>query len=109
MLYFLTGAHQPYNRKTATIDRVIPNRNFNVWGDSYGWGAWQAGIRYAYLDLQNKGVNGATLHDIVLGLNWFLNPNMKVQGNFAVDHREPTPDGSSGWTYIFGTRVALDF
>jgi phosphate-selective porin OprO/OprP len=109
MLYFLTGAHQPYNRKTATIDRVIPNRNFNVWGDSYGWGAWQAGIRYAYLDLQNKGVNGATLHDIVLGLNWFLNPNMKVQWNFAVDHREPTPDGSSGWTYIFGTRVALDF
>src|SRR5207247_11031926 len=67
------------------------------------------GIRYGFLDLQDKGVNGATLHDIVLGLNWFLNPNTKVQWNLAIDHRESTPAGSSGWTYIFGTRLALDF
>ena len=49
------------------------------------------------------------LNDIVLGLNWFLNPNAKVQWNFALDHRDSTPAGSSGWTYIFGTRLALDF
>jgi len=45
----------------------------------------------------------------VLGLNWFLNPNMKVQWNMAIDHREAVPSGSDGWTYIFGARVALDF
>jgi phosphate-selective porin OprO/OprP len=109
LLYFLTGEYQPYDLKAATFGRVVPLRNFNLWDGPGGWGAWQVGIRYGYLDLQNKGVNGATLHDIVLGLNWFLNPNTKVQWNLAIDHRESTPPGSSGWTYIFGTRLALDF
>jgi phosphate-selective porin OprO/OprP len=109
LLYFLTGEHRDYDRRAAVFDRVIPLRNFNIWKDQYGWGAWQVGIRYAYLDLQDKGVNGATLNDIVLGLNWFLNPNAKIQWNFAIDHRDSTPPGSSGWTYIFGTRLALDF
>ncbi len=108
-LYFLTGEYRAYNRKNAVFDRVIPRRNFNVWGEEDGWGAWQVGVRYGYLDLQDKGVNGATLNDVVLGLNWFLNPNMKVQWNLAFDHRDATPSGSNGWTYNFGARVALDF
>jgi phosphate-selective porin OprO/OprP len=109
MLYFLTGEYQPYDLKQATFGRVMPRRNFNIWGDERGCGAWQIGIRYGYLDLQNKGVNGATLNDIVVGLNWFLNPNAKIQWNLAIDHRESTPLGSSGWTYIFGSRLAIDF
>jgi len=109
LLYFLTGEYRAYDRRDAVFDRVIPLRNFNIWNGECGCGAWQVGIRYGYLDLQNKGVNGATLNDIVLGLNWFLNPNAKVQWNLAIDHRESTPPGSSGWTYIFGGRVALDF
>jgi phosphate-selective porin OprO and OprP len=109
LLYFLTGEHQPYDRKDAVFDRVIPLRNFNIWNGSGGLGAWQVGFRYGFLDLQDKGVNGATLHDMVLGLNWFLNPNMKIQWNFAADHRDSTPPGSSGWTYIFGSRLAVDF
>jgi phosphate-selective porin OprO/OprP len=109
VLYFLTGEYRAYNRRDAVFDRVIPLRNFNIWSGEYGLGAWQVGIRYGYLDLQNKGVNGATLNDIVLGLNWFLNPNAKLQWNLAIDHRESTPPGSSGWTYIFGGRVAIDF
>ena len=72
-------------------------------------GAWQIGVRYAYLDLQDEGIKGATLNDVTLGLNWFLNPNMKVQWNLAVDHRSSTPPGSSGYSYIFGTRVGINF
>jgi phosphate-selective porin OprO and OprP len=109
ILYFFTGEHRDYDRKNAVFTRVVPLRNFNIWDGENGCGAWQVGFRYTYLDLQNQGVNGATLNDFVLGLNWFLNPNMKVQWNLAIDHRESTPPGSSGWTYIFGTSVALDF
>ena len=74
-----------------------------------GRGAWKVRLRYAFLDLRNKGVNGATLNDITLGLNWFLNPQAKVQWNLAIDHRKSTPTGSNGWTYLFGMRLALDF
>jgi len=109
LLYFFTGEYQPYDLKAATFSRVVPLRNFNPWAGQGGWGAWQGGIRYGYLDLQDKGVDGATLHDIVVGLNWYLNPNTKVQWNLTIDHRQSTTAGSSGWTYIFGTRVALDF
>jgi phosphate-selective porin OprO/OprP len=109
LLYFLTGESQPYNRRDAIFERVVPRRNFDIWGEERGWGAWQVGIRYGYVDLQSKGVNGATLNDIVLGLNWFLNPNAKFQWNVAIDHRESTPPGSSGWTYILGSRIALDY
>jgi phosphate-selective porin OprO/OprP len=109
ILYFLTGETRGYDRKNAVFDRVIPLRNFNIWDGFDGCGAWQVGLRYAYVDLQNKGVNGATLNDFTLGLNWFLNPNTKVQWNLAIDHRESTPPGSSGWTYIFGTGLAMDF
>lgn len=106
-LYFLTGEHQPYNKTDGTFTRVEPHSNF-TWGGP-GLGAWQVGIRYAYIDLQNKGVNGATLHDITLGLNWFINSQTKVQWNLAIDHRDSTPAGSSGWSYIFGARLAIDF
>jgi phosphate-selective porin OprO/OprP len=109
LLYFLTGEYRAYERDNGVFGRVVPLRNFNIWDGPAGWGAWQVGVRYGYLDLQNKGVNGATLQDMTFGLNWFLNPNAKVQWNLAVDHRESTPPGSSGWTYIFGSRVALDF
>jgi phosphate-selective porin OprO/OprP len=109
VLYFLTGEYRAYDLRNAVFDRVVPLRNFDIWGGAHGLGAWQVGLRYSYLDLQSKGVNGATLNDIVLGLNWFLNPNTKVQWNLEIDHRESTPAGSSGWTYIFGGRFAIDF
>jgi phosphate-selective porin OprO/OprP len=109
LLYFLTGEYRAYNLKDAVFDRVVPLRNFNIRDCLCGGGAWQVGVRYGFLDLQDKGVNGATLHDIVLGLNWFLNPNVKIQWNLAIDHRSSTPPGSSGWTYIAGTRLAMDF
>ena len=105
--YFLTGENRNYNPAKGLMGAPKVRKSFG-WSDG-GWGAWQVGVRYGYLDLENKGVNGATLNDIVLGLNWFLNPNAKVQWNFAIDHRDPTPSGSSGWTYIFGTRLAVDF
>jgi phosphate-selective porin OprO/OprP len=109
LLYFLTGESDQYDRREGLFTRVVPRQNFNPFTGERGCGAWQLGIRYGYLDLQNKGVNGATLNDITLGLNWFLNPNAKLQWNFAIDHRESTPPGSNGWTYIFGGRFAVDF
>jgi phosphate-selective porin OprO/OprP len=107
--WLLTGEHQRYNRKTANFDRVIPRQNFEFSRCGASWGAWEVGIRYGYLDLQNRDVSGATLHDIVLGLNWYLNPCTAVQWNLAIDHRTPTIPGSEGWSYIFGGRLAFEF
>jgi phosphate-selective porin OprO/OprP len=115
-LYFLTGEHRAYNRKTGAFDRVIPHENFFLvktpYGPCGGWGAWQVGARYGWLDLNDSGLNGGRLNSLTLGINWFLNPNLKFQANYDVTHREFANvrglDGS-GEVHGFGMRCAFDF
>jgi phosphate-selective porin OprO/OprP len=114
VLYFLTGEHRVYNRKNAAFDRVVPHENFFLVpgedGSIFGRGGWQIGVRYDHLDLNDKGINGGRLDDVTLGLNWFLNPNMKVQWNYNVTHRDsPAGGAGDGMIHGFGMRVAHDF
>jgi phosphate-selective porin OprO/OprP len=116
VLYFLTGEYRPYLRhggSGANFNRVIPKQNF-IYIDRNGEvifapGAWQVGIRYQYIDLADKGIPGAILHDITLGLNWFLNPNAKVQWNYSITHRDAVGSPADGWIQGFGMRLAFDF
>jgi phosphate-selective porin OprO/OprP len=113
VLYFLTGEHRPYNRRTGAFTRVVPHENFffvpGQGGKLFAKGAWQVGARYSYLDLENKGIGIGVIHDVTLGLNWFLNPNMKVQWNYTWAHRDVPEDTSSGVVQALGVRFAWDF
>lgn len=111
ILYFLTGEHQHYGKKAGHFERTIPNCNFGFAdGDNCGgWGAWQVGVRYNFLDLDNAGINGNTLNTVVFGVNWFLNPNTKVQANYDITKRNTTPPGVDGYIHGFGTRIAYDY
>lgn len=119
-LYFLTGEHRPYGRTAlhgsgAAPTRVVPYRNyFFVKGDGstsnpFSAGAWQVGARYSWADLNDNGINGGIAHEVTLGLNWFLNPNMKVQWNYDHGHRSIPGGTSDGYYYGFGMRMAFDF
>ncbi len=109
-LYFLTGESRPYERKGGVFARVVPHENFK-WG--HGLGAWQVGARYSRTNLRDVGIDGGKLQDVTLGLNWFLNPNMKIQANYVwSDGIAPvigTARGLSGSAHGFGTRLAIDF
>lgn len=120
LLCFLTGENDNYNRKTGVFDRVIPNENFFLMpgecGNVFGLGAWQVGARYDYLNLNSAGLNGGILNNFTGGLNWFLNPNMKVQFNYMATYRisdasvnVPVNRGGTGWINGWGFRVAQDF
>jgi phosphate-selective porin OprO and OprP len=113
MLYFLTGENRAYNRKTGVFDRVVPAENaFYVKGEDgpvYGTGAWEVGGRYQYLDLNDNGINGGILHDTTVGLNWYMNPNFKVQANYFYMQREGVPEPGSGPVQGFGIRLSHDF
>ena len=76
-------------------------------------GAWQVGIRYNHLDLNDQGINGGILDNWTAGVNWFWNPNSKFQFNYMATYRDANnttsfPNGS-GWINGFGTRLAIDF
>lgn len=111
--YFLTGEHRDYNRKNAVFDRVVPIETAffvpSACGKLFGRGAWQIAARYNYLDLNSKGINGGRLNDLTLGLNWFLNPNMKVQCNYSITERDSPDPTHNGLIQGFGMRLAHDF
>ncbi|MEK6257343.1 MAG: porin [Planctomycetota bacterium] len=113
--YFLTGEHRAYDKKTAVFGRVVPNRNSRWCPDDCseaGYGAWQILVRYSHLDLDDNGINGGRLQDYTAGLNWFLNPNMKIQANYVFTDRDslgsPVAPGAGG-IHGFGMRLAHDF
>ncbi|MBL8829061.1 MAG: hypothetical protein JNM18_18915 [Planctomycetaceae bacterium] len=116
VLYFLTGEHREYERKQAAFGRVVPYENFYCvramgGGRCVSRGAWQVGLRYNVIDLRDGGFNGGYGQDMTVGLNWFLNPNMKIQWNYVLAGRvAPTGGQGTDGTYNgFGMRVAHDF
>jgi phosphate-selective porin OprO/OprP len=113
-LYFLTGENRPYDVKKGAPDRIIPNENFfRVRGADgcaiHNWGAWQLAARYDALDLNDSGVNGGILNAGTFGVNWFLNPNAKLQFNYNFTHRSAVGTVASGTINGFGMRMAMDF
>jgi phosphate-selective porin OprO/OprP len=113
LLYFLTGESRGYDRRMGIVDRVIPFDNFFLTrrkdGSGCGWGAWQVGLRYSYTDLNSGLINGGMLNAMTFGLNWFLNPNLKLQFNYDIDYRSQVLNTAPGWINAAGARVAFDF
>jgi phosphate-selective porin OprO/OprP len=111
VLYFITGEHQQYERREGVFGRVVPKTNYR-WKKGMaceGCGAWQVGARFSYLDLNDKAIQGGRLYDWTFGLNWFLNPNMKIQLNYILERRDAPTDAVSGWVNGVGVRAAYDF
>ena len=105
-LYFLTGEHRDYEKKQGVFGRVIPHKNF---GECGSIGAWQVGARYSHLNLMDQGMDGGVLDDCTLGLNWFLNPNLKIQNNYIYTVRDAQASPDGGDSYGYGMRLAWDF
>ena len=131
VLYFLTGESRTYSKIEYRFDRPVPRNNFYaVRGRSssnqpfLSEGAWQVGVRYNYLCLNDGQVNGGVLNGMTLGLNWMLNPNARIYFNYDFTYRDfvstPWAKGSGGFVPStsyngsgcingFGTRLAFDF
>jgi phosphate-selective porin OprO/OprP len=78
--YFITGETRTYNRSSAAFDRVKPKRR---WDKNGGKGAWEIAARYSSLDLTDSGISGGEIDDITLGVNWYLNNNMRMMFNYV--------------------------
>jgi len=111
--YFLTGEHRPYDKKHGIFDRVVPFENFfrvrtEEGPIAMGRGAWEVAARWSYIDLTDENIQGGVLHDITLGLNWYLNPYTRVKWEYIHADLDRAPIGDST-THIFGMRADIDF
>jgi phosphate-selective porin OprO/OprP len=100
--YFLTGEHRPYKTDEGIFGAVKPNHDFSI-ADG-GWGAWEIATRYSQTDLDDQSIKGGNLRNNTVGLNWYLNPNVRVMLNYVHSHRQ-----SEGSADMFGTRFQVFF
>lgn len=93
--WILTGETKPYtaqaiNNEVGGFGNPVPSRPFSLGGDS--WGAWELAARYSDTNLnynptqlastsQLAGITGGDERIITLGINWYMNRNVKLQVN----------------------------
>lgn len=100
--FVLTGEHRSYRRSSGVFGTVRPRNNFM--NGSGGLGAWETKIRFSRLDLDDQEIAGGILEDITLGLNWYLNPNVRIMWNYVHADLESVGDAD-----IFQMRFQVNF
>ena len=58
---------------------------------------------------RGEGKQGGLIYDWTFGLNWYLNPNMRLQLNYILEHREGPTGTPVGWINGIGLRAGYDF
>ena len=107
---FLTGEHRKYDTVNGIFVNTKPRRSFNP--SRGGWGAWEIVVRLSYLDLNDGNIKGGKELDFTAGLNWYLNPNIRLMFNYIRSHvedRDTSPSVSNGYANTFQARLQFAF
>lgn len=84
----LTGEARTWNPATGTFSGLKPAKPFDFKGN--GWGALEIAARYSVADLNFResllpgagGIRGGEQNAITLGLNWYVNNNIRFLLNY---------------------------
>jgi phosphate-selective porin OprO/OprP len=102
----ITGENRRYNAITGSFQNPRPRTAFGA----DGWGAFELAARYSRMDLNFEAgaagtaalpgsVRGGDQSIVTLGVNWYLNPNLKVMMNYLmIDVDRLNPAGSGNLT-----------
>jgi len=111
--WILTGETKSYtvsstNNEVGGFGAPKVASPFSLKGDS--WGTWELAARYSDTDLNwhsmiAGGVNGGRERVIALGLNWYLNNNVKLQLNDLIT----SVDRYTSTSHILANNASQDF
>jgi phosphate-selective porin OprO/OprP len=103
--YLLTGEHREYKTSSGVMSGVTPKRDF-AFGEGGGPGAVELTARCSHLDLKDDGMNGGELDTFTAGVNWYLNPNVRVMLNYVYADSHELNNGDA---HILQTRFQMAF
>jgi phosphate-selective porin OprO/OprP len=119
--YFLTGENRTYDRRLGRLGSTyITSPNTPFWltrGDNdritYGLGAWELAARWNHLNLNNGVIQGGVTDALEVGVNWYLNTNLKIQFMYLWQDRYglklPVTTNTPGEINGFGIRTQFFF
>ena len=97
--YFLTGESKPYRAFSGDYGQLRPNANFSP---SQGtWGAFELALGYSKADSEehSRPGRGQKGERWVLGLNWYLTPEVLTRFNVIYLDHERDGVSDDGWVY----------
>jgi phosphate-selective porin OprO/OprP len=107
--YVLTGEAKTFKDFNGTFGQVKP---------ACPKGAWEVAAKYSVLNLNNKDIQGGKANNVALGLNYYLNNNIKLSGEYTHSIQNPSQVTSVSSTFantekrklnIFGLRMQAVF
>jgi phosphate-selective porin OprO/OprP len=78
--YVLTGEHRTYNPVAGAYGTISPKRPVE-WSTG-GFGAWELAARFSLVNLNDQDVFGGELRNTTVGLNWYVNNNIRFTFNW---------------------------
>ncbi len=82
--YLLFGGHQRYDANGGKYTKVKPGKN---------WGDIELCARYEYCDLTDGNVYGGAAQAYTLGINYWVNNNVKFQVNYQFNDNDRYANG----------------
>ena len=98
--WFATGEYRRYNAKKGAFKQVRPKSRY---------GALEIAARYSEIDLEDENITGGEEDNITLGVNWYLNRNIRFMANHIWVDTDPDRNGNSESPNIFQLRAQALF
>ena len=70
-------------------------------------GAWELGLRYSQIDLNDDVIFGGEEENITLGLNWYVNPLIRFMANVVLIDTDPKAGNEE--VTAFQMRAQIEF
>ena len=103
--WLLTGESRSYRDRKGEFGPVTPK---SIVGKG-GVGAWELGVRYSHLDLNDEDIQGGEESNVTVGVNWYATPNIRFMFNYIHVDTNDTNNRVIDDPDIFQVRAQIAF